>query len=601
VIAASLYLATQLASASPEVGAMLLKAEAARSSDVQTFQNLLHELNRSTSSASKDQKEKIAYLNAYSDAFAGRHDDAIRKAQQLIATSSDVDMQYRAGALVVNSYATKRMFVEGLRQLEQTLSLIDQVKDPSVRQYGLWGAAVMYNQIGQYQLGMQYAKRLLSDSIPERTRCFAGQIEMEAKQALGTLPVADEPIQLLIDQCAALHEMAAANFVRATLARKWVTDGQRAKAINLLQAHIAEVEAIKYPRLIGEVQALLAELLLANGDVAAARVHALVAVEQGENIHNSLPLLSAYRTMYQIEQQRGDLAEALRYYRHYAEVDKAYLNEVKTRELAYQIVRQESQQRGQQIELLNRKNNLLQLQQQIDQQSAQNSRLYMLLFALLTASLGFWAYKTKRMQLSVKRMAETDALTGVCNRHHFTLLAEKTLAKSAAAGEPVALIMFDLDRFKSVNDSYGHSTGDWVLKQVADACGHFCRRIDHLGRIGGEEFAILLHGSDLKAATRVAEDCRVRISRIDSSETGYMFPITASFGVSSTDDSAYDLDKLLSHADQMLYRAKREGRNRVRAYVADLPIELSEPAADRVPPRRRAPGSAPESSAVAGA
>jgi diguanylate cyclase (GGDEF)-like protein len=102
-----------------------------------------------------------------------------------------------------------------------------------------------------------------------------------------------------------------------------------------------------------------------------------------------------------------------------------------------------------------------------------------------------------------------------------------------------------------------------------------CRGIDHLGRIGGEEFAILLRGCDLKAATRVAEDCRVRLSRIEALPSGHTFPISASFGVSSTLLSGYDLDRLLSHADQMLYRAKREGRNRVRAYVPEVSAELT--------------------------
>jgi diguanylate cyclase (GGDEF)-like protein len=114
-----------------------------------------------------------------------------------------------------------------------------------------------------------------------------------------------------------------------------------------------------------------------------------------------------------------------------------------------------------------------------------------------------------------------------------------------------------------------------VLKRGAVVCTELCRGIDHFGRIGGEEFAILLHGYDLKAATRVAEDCRVRLSRIDPLPSGYTFPISASFGVSSSTASGYDLDKLLSHADQMLYRAKREGRNRVHTYAPETSAELT--------------------------
>jgi diguanylate cyclase len=586
--------------ASTEVEAMLQQADLVRSSNPARFQSLLDSLESKKRSATLEQLEHIRYLTAYRQAFLGNYPEAIRQARDL-QKSADVNTRFKSGALIVNTYAVSGKFQEALRELQRTLALLNQVRDPSLREQGLIVAITTYNEIGQYQMALRYSKQLLSEAVAPRTRCFAAQYRFQALQSLNAIPAEDEPIIAAIDQCVQQHEVVVANYIRTSLARKWAGQDKTAAALTLLQRFLGEVEATKYSRLITEVHSLIGELMFSQGDIAGAEKHADIAISTGFGLASSLPLVVAYRTKYQVAERRNDLAAALAGYKKYAAADKAYLGDVKSRELAYQIVQEENAQKSQQISLLNRKNALLQLQQQVDQQSAQNSRLYMLLFALLAASIGYWAFKTKRMQMSVKRMAETDALTGVCNRHHFTLLAQKTLAKSAAVGEPVALIMFDLDRFKSVNDSYGHSTGDWVLEQVAAACGHFCRRIDHLGRIGGEEFAIMLQGSDLKAATRVAEDCRVRISRIDSSETGYTFPITASFGVSSTDDSAYDLDKLLSHADQMLYRAKREGRNRVRAYVADLPIELSEPAADRAPPRRRAPGSAPESSAVAGA
>ena len=85
------------------------------------------------------------------------------------------------------------------------------------------------------------------------------------------------------------------------------------------------------------------------------------------------------------------------------------------------------------------------------------------------------------------------------------------------------------------------------------------------------EFAFLMHGIDLPAATRLAEDCRVRIASIDTHESGHTFAITASFGVSTTAMAGYDLARLLAQADQSLYRAKREGRNKVRAFNGDAP------------------------------
>lgn len=571
LLVAGLCLTPMLGSASTQVEALLQEAEGVRSSNPKRFQQLLSQLNAQRQQATLKQREHLDFLNAYAQVFAGHYEVAIQDSRRLLESSSDVEMQFRTGALMVNSYALLRQFTEGLRQLDQTLSLIDRVKNPELRQNGLGVAALLYNQIGQYKLGLYYADQILAQEVPERTLCFAGQARLESLQNLDALP-ADSAIIRVIDKCVEQGEKAVANFARGTLARKWEAQGQRGKAILMLQDHLAEVQSTRYPRLIGEIESLLAELMLAEGDIVGAEAHAQAAIAERASLANSPPLVMAYKTMYEIAERRHDPVAALSHYRNFAQADKAYLNDVKARELAYQIVRHETQQKTQQIELLNRQNQVLQLQQRVDRQATQNTRLVVVLLVMLLTVIGYWAYRIKRRQSSLRRLAETDALTGICNRHYFTLQSTQTLARCAQIGDQAALVMFDLDHFKAINDSYGHITGDWVLERVADTCKSLCRRVDHIGRLGGEEFAILMHGFDSASAMRLAEDCRVRIASIDTRESGHAFTVTASFGVSGTPLSGYDLAKLLSHADQMLYRAKREGRNRVCAFTGDMPL-----------------------------
>lgn len=574
VLTLLLFVAT--ASASDSFGQLLARAEKIRSSDPKTFDGLLTQLDKQRDQASPKQLELLAYLKAYQRGFGGEYELAAKEALRLANSSTDVDIQFRAGALAVNSYALTRQFSEGLRQLGKTLSLLDHVKDPQVRQYGFWAAAVIYNQIGQYELGLQYAEKLLAEPIQPRERCFAGHSQLEAMHHLGSLPD-DALIVRTIDLCVGEKELAAANFIRLTLARRWASLGRQEDAIALLKRHLDEIEGTRYPRLIAETRALLAEMQLQQGDSDASEANAHAAIRQGPSIAGTLPLATAHKVLYEIALGRGDKDAALLHYQRHAEADKAWLNEVKARELAYQIVRQEMLQKNQQIALLNQQNEVLQLQQQVQQQNAQNTRLLVLLLLLLLASIAFWAYKTKRVQMSLRRMAETDALTGICNRHHFTQQSELALAQCARAGEDVALVMFDLDHFKSINDRYGHDTGDWVLKQVVAVCAPLCRQIDYFGRIGGEEFAILLIGIDARGAKRLAEDCRVRIAGIDSGDSGYRFTASASFGLTTTALSGYDLAKMLSHADKMLYRAKRGGRDRVLVYEVPVPVQLPVP------------------------
>jgi diguanylate cyclase (GGDEF)-like protein len=560
-------------SAAVSFDALLKDAEAARSSNSDRFKADLAQLNAKRSTLTPGQQEHLLYLNAYDAAFRGDFAGAIAGAQELVRTTHDVAMRFRAGALAVNIFAINGQYGQGLRQLDQTLSLIDQIHDPDMRQLGYVVAATLYNQVGQYELGQRYAELAMPGT--QRLLCFANFAKFDAMLHLDSLPSDDQPLVAAIQQCEGVSEHVMAGFQRVILARKWAAQGRRDQAIELLQAFLPQANVTQYSRLISEFSAELAELKLAAGDVDGAETNAKAAIQHGKGALGTPPMVSAYGTLSQVALHRNQPLVALSYYKQYSESRLAALEDVKARELAYHLVRQESLQKNQQIASLSRQNSLMQLQQQVDQQATRQSHLLMLFFALMATTISYWAYRTKRMQMSVKRMAESDALTGISNRHHFNLKAAQTLARCKVGGEPVSVLMFDLDYFKAINDKFGHSTGDWVLKRVAAVCVEMCREIDHFGRVGGEEFAILLRGYDLMAATRMAEECRWRLSRIDSSPSGHSFPISASFGVTSTIESGHDLGTLLSHADLMLYRAKREGRNRVRAYAPDTSAELT--------------------------
>jgi len=134
--------------ASEPASVILERAERARSADPAEFRQLLGELNRLGAKATPLQRDQIAYLNAYALSFEGDLDGGIRSAQKLISTTRDTDLKFRAGALIVNNYALNGRYNEGLRQLEETLTLLDHVKDLTLREHGLISASTLYNQIG---------------------------------------------------------------------------------------------------------------------------------------------------------------------------------------------------------------------------------------------------------------------------------------------------------------------------------------------------------------------------------------------------------------------------------------------------------------------
>jgi diguanylate cyclase (GGDEF)-like protein/PAS domain S-box-containing protein len=170
----------------------------------------------------------------------------------------------------------------------------------------------------------------------------------------------------------------------------------------------------------------------------------------------------------------------------------------------------------------------------------------------------------KQLEFDLERQAHTDYLTGLANRRHFLKLAEHEFAHVRRYGGDLAVAMLDLDHFKNINDSYGHQVGDIVLKTLAALCHQMLRNVDVIGRIGGEEFAILFPETDMQEAHEIVERLRIAIANKDvpTAENGAI-RFTASIGIATYTPSDADIDILLNRADKALYEAKMTGRNRV--------------------------------------
>lgn len=166
----------------------------------------------------------------------------------------------------------------------------------------------------------------------------------------------------------------------------------------------------------------------------------------------------------------------------------------------------------------------------------------------------------------MEQLAITDTLTGLYNRRHFFTLAENEIERALRYQKQLAMIMIDIDHFKTVNDTFGHTAGDRVLQTITSLCSQTLRKIDIMGRYGGEEFTIILPETSLDHARAVAERLRQIIESAELTTSQGVVKITASLGLAMLDSTCNALESLLDCADKALYKAKQAGRNRVSVF-----------------------------------
>jgi diguanylate cyclase (GGDEF)-like protein len=205
-----------------------------------------------------------------------------------------------------------------------------------------------------------------------------------------------------------------------------------------------------------------------------------------------------------------------------------------------------------------------------------------LLFTIAVAFI-LLAMAKERTEYRHKTAALVDPLTGIANRRAFLQEGEAQLKRQASDPRPSAVMLLDIDNFKSVNDRFGHAIGDRVLQLFARVGSRCMRRMDLFGRLGGEEFAVLLFDTTRERALAVAEEIRASFADATCEVESRPVVATVSIGVVISHDAVLDLSALLAQADRALYRAKDNGRNRIEIASIELILDRARGgAADRL-------------------
>lgn len=562
-----------------DLAAQLRQADANKSVDFQRFSGELKVIASARDRLTLPQQDLLRYLELWETAYQGRSLDAIAGLRAFLLQSLDPALALRARASLVNvlliAKRSEEAFSEGSRMIEQ----LSDVRDAAALEQANLTAAMMYAYGSQFVLSQKYAESVLASSKDDKTLCKAGQIQVDALYRSGKLLPDNALAQSAVALCDRSGEVIFGSLVRIAQAKTLADKGDAAAALELLQRLRPHVTATRYPRVISEFEASVARVQQMLGQYELAQQSAQRAIANSTRDEYSEPLLVAYKVLLEVAKRMKDHAAALHFFELYAATDKGYLNEISARQIAYQVIMQETQAAKNEVRSLNEKNQVLRLQEQLLKKREEASRLYVALLSLGIAFLAFWIFKTKRLQMHFMKLARVDALTGVANRAYLIESAMRSLQKAKSQGHLATVAIMDLDFFKRVNDRYGHLAGDAVLKNAVQAVQARLDARDLFGRLGGEEFALVIVGKNVEQVRDQLEVLRVSVADTHTQHDDQMLSVTASFGMAMSSDVGYEWRELISHADKALYEAKHQGRNRV---VVHCPERDSDPGASGV-------------------
>lgn len=548
--------------AQTDITELLQQADKQKSSNSEAAFKIIEQIKQNSDSLDSEQKEYLLYLDSYKKAYQGEFEEAIQGYKSIIEKSSNNEIKFRAKISLANIFGIIRNYSESFQNLQSLVEDIPNIENLEYRQQGLAVAAFNYNSFQNYQQALLYADKLLAEKPEGRNLCFAKQLKTEASFHLKPSINLDDLEEDAVF-CESINELIAASLLQVLKARFYLENNEPVKAVEHLLNNQELVKKSEYPSILARYYIVFARAKWALKDLDEAEKYAnkVLDIVDGEEYIKSK--VFAYSLLHEIAKENGDFKLALDHYVNYSESDKAQINEILAQQLAYNIVEHQTEEKVQEIKLLNKQNEVLKLEQDLAQQSAKNNKLMMVLLVFILASLAFWSYRVKRNQIKLKRQSETDLLTGVCSRPHFYAMCRKTLQYAETHKQEVSFVLFDMDKFKAVNDSYGHLVGDWVLKKAIEIAKPCWRQNDIAGRLGGEEFALMLPTCDIDKAVQIAEKCRLAIESIDTTESGFGFSVSASFGVTTSKISGYELQSLIGDADKVMYQAKDAGKNRV--------------------------------------
>ena len=546
----------------------LTKIEKLQHSDLPAAINLLKTIESEFDTMSRSQQGQFLVFKGAASIYAGQYQAAIDMLSRSEALLKDSDMLFSAYSYEATAHIALRDFNDAFNAMGKSLGLIDRIDDINLKRASYLRLASLYSAMGIIEEVATYAAKAFALASPNDVKdiCVSKLYLSVHQLEIKSYSQAFEEFKSTRSFCESNGYPLIAYIALKGMGESKLRLNEPHSAVSYLLDSLKGYESFNFQLEINSAHELLSETYLMLQDFAKAELHAQYIMKLSDDSSNTMLKHGASRMLAKLNAQNKQFEQAYEYSKKEQHYNQLIFDESKMKTLAYQAAQFNANEQSREINLLNKERELYIAQQMVKEREYTNMLMFVTILVGGLFFLGILLAVGQMQKRKFMRMARMDALTGILNRGAGQELGEDLFVQATARGGDFCVILFDLDLFKRINDSYGHGTGDWVLKKVADFLKSHIRNGDVFARIGGEEFAILLPYANEEKGMEVAEQCRARIEAIETQHSGHKFVITASFGVSGLMADDLSLDPLFHRADMALYAAKSCGRNTVVRY-----------------------------------
>ena len=499
--------------------------------------------------------------------YRGMHKQQVEISEQALKSITDPDERVSLLYLMADGYANLGRYDNALDSMNESIQLLPKLNNLLSKVDVLQSAEALLESMGAYDEALDYSERLaaLPDDGTGLQLCLSAGDKAEIAFAMhdkaGFKLQAPQAIALCDDKGYKILSLS----LKALDAIDRLGDAGESralgKALEVLTEFAKANDGSDYGARLADA---IANRYLAMGQLPTAEQYGERAVQLA-NPGGALQLRQQIcETMAKILRAEGKLEQALNYANQSNSLWTELLEERTKKGLAYERMKFRAQDQSVQLKLLGQINQLLTSERELQERNKRNLELLVLVTGLLLAFVSVWGVRTWRQKNDFRTYSQIDGLTRISNRAHFITCAHQAFKDARGS---VSIVLFDMDEFKQINDTYSHAAGDWVLKTVSSTIAGCLRAHDLFGRLGGEEFAICLPHTSEQEAAALAERCRSAIEAVDSAPSGHQFSLSASFGIAVRPPGGIaGFEEVLAAADRALYQAKNMGRNRIVPY-----------------------------------